>query len=211
MLCVSKQRQGSLTCSFIALSFSFLHKRIAVNFVVLVTCTMTIKILFYSFLTVFSRHTLRHPLSTTIHIVRPPAFDRVLMPQHHSCAGIKVFYIWGAELDSQKIWQSVRQKAGPPITFHHLHATKTPFTVSSGGRKGQYQVDDSQQVRAGVLMAPVHTNPGHVWVWQELWLLVHQGLQDSPLVHHILTMDARGLQDRPEVVHQCLHFSVTKI
>ena len=65
-------------------------------------------------------------------------------------------------MDNQKIGQSVRQKAGPPITFHHLHGAKTPFTVSSGGGKGQDQVDDSQQVRAGVPMAPVYSGPGHV-------------------------------------------------
>lgn len=140
MLCVSKQRQGLLICSFISLFFYIVFvffifaQTIAVIFVVLVTCTMTIKILFYSLLiiTVFSRHVLRHPLNATIHIVRPPAFNRVLMPQHYSCAGIKVFwYTCGAELDSQKIWQSVRQKVGPPIMGPSLVVKRQNFTILS--------------------------------------------------------------------------------
>ena len=58
-----------------------------------------------------------------------------------------------------------------------------------------------------MLMAHVDTEPGHLL--QEL--LVHQHLQDSSLVRDPFNMDARGLQDRLEVVHQGFQFSVTKI
>ena len=55
-----------------------------------------------------------------------------------------------------------------------------------------------QQIGAGTLMGPVDAEPGRLLQG----FLVYEHLQDSPPVRDPFNMDARGLQDRLEVV-QC--------